>query len=726
MTLPLSILKTVALLGFVVVRLACAAQPVNTLDFSTGKESFNSRGSECSAVDEAGNFYYEMAKVGFLNDTIRNDTIILTRLNNKGHIAWQQKFGGAGTNGFISAMTVFENKLFLSICFNGEIAIGDSIYTTPTDTLDATALNLGTIVLKMDSSGNLISHRIIGFGRDLYINNFISFKQNSIVASALFTDLVDFLPWGIHRIFLPGQPRQNFCYLELDSNFEFLLARHSDNIFCNTSFHSNMLLKGNLLIGRFKKDTLAFGNIKMGTDFYDYCPFLFVLDSAKNVSKVVQGKNTIPGQPIVDGFTYSVADDSSGNIYCLVGCYGAYEFAGLTIGKPNDVSFGLLKLDPQGNGIWQKTITTHGFRWFGSPMSFDRKANKIWLRTAVQDTFSLGEYHFSEPPTADHKMAIARLDGDGNVEFVKVIGFDSDASIIYGSSIGIDSSGNFYSLMESNFPDDFQADCFEAPEIASFPPDDTVRQYWVKIGPCTLKKDSIITHWPLCDSQRSIRTFYHSTYSPLRYEWSTGDTGAVFSPPNGGTYRLIVSDATCCADTQYFQLPLLPTLPQPEIIGETETGTAFAESYHITIPDSVVIQWTVTGGTVVSGQGTDSITVAWQNPGLGELIVQVSDSAATCFRTDTMQVTITALSQLLTCRTWHVSPNPATSQVRIQGTELGNVHYSLTDLAGKFWLNGSSTQPDFTISIGGLSKGVYILLIQSASGLQTTTKLVIE
>lgn len=712
MTLPFSILKTVTLLGLVVVGLESAAQPVRTLDFSTGKEPLNYGGSECSAVDEAGNFYYEMAKVGFLNDTIRNDTIILTRLNNKGHIAWQQKFGGAGTNGFISAMTVFENKLFLSICFNGKIAIGDSIYTTPTDTLDATALNFGTTLLQMDSSGNLVSNRIIGYGRDFYINNFLSFKQNSIVASALFTDLVDFLPLGIHRIFLPGQPSQNFCYLELDSNFEFLFARHSDNIFCNTAPFNNLIRKDNVLCGRFKKDSLTFGNVKIGTDFYDYCPFLFILDSTKNVSKVVQGKNTIPGQPIIDGYTFSVADDSAGNIYCLVKCYGAYEFAGLTIGKPNDASFSLLKLDLQGNGIWQKTITTNGFWWFGRPMSFDRKANKIWLRTAVQDTFSLGEYHFSEPPTEDHKIAIARLDANGNVEFVKVIGFDSDASIIYGS-IGIDSSGNFYSLMESNFPDPFRADCFEAPQIAAFPPNDTVRQYWLKIGPCTLKKDSIHMTISPCSDENIIKAHYSSLTGPVRYEWSTGDTNHIFTPPGGGQYRLIVSDVTCCADTQYFQIPYFPQIPQPIIAGINSVGLGSAQSYAVLVPDSLVVQWTISGGQIESGQSSDSIAVSWQQAGIGQVIVVVSDSSGQCTKTDTLFVLISGTSKRFSPVSWKATPNPTTGLVHVRGSKSEEVEYNLFDIQGKNCFKGKSDSSDFEINLEGLPKGIFGLQLKT-------------
>jgi gliding motility-associated-like protein len=111
----------------------------------------------------------------------------------------------------------------------------------------------------------------------------------------------------------------------------------------------------------------------------------------------------------------------------------------------------------------------------------------------------------------------------------------------------------------------------------------------------------------------------------------------------GGDVCLVASNG--CGDSDPGCLPVgVEDIPDaPVIIGPADVCELGTESYSVTaVPGAVDYIWVVTGGTIVSGQGTSSATVNWTQPGNASVCVTVENgcglSPETC-----LPVTIGAL-----------------------------------------------------------------------------------
>lgn len=104
---------------------------------------------------------------------------------------------------------------------------------------------------------------------------------------------------------------------------------------------------------------------------------------------------------------------------------------------------------------------------------------------------------------------------------------------------------------------------------------------------------------------------------------------------NENAYLAVVSENVigCVSDTMRYPVKineqLEPGLPfgTTEVCGNDRTGMV----YEVPQTPGSAYDWTVTGGAIVSGQGTHSITVDWDAPGANPLIgtVQFTESATT-------------------------------------------------------------------------------------------------
>ncbi|MBU0765537.1 MAG: PKD domain-containing protein [Bacteroidetes bacterium] len=126
--------------------------------------------------------------------------------------------------------------------------------------------------------------------------------------------------------------------------------------------------------------------------------------------------------------------------------------------------------------------------------------------------------------------------------------------------------------------------------------------------------------------------------TPYIYLWSTGESEAVITGLATGNYTVTVTDDNGCQSTGSVDIHE----PPPALI--TITGNIQAVEYE-TLPYSVpqntgsLYEWTITGGSLVSGQGTSSVQVMWGTPGIGTVIVSET-SAAGCLSGDTLTVLI--------------------------------------------------------------------------------------
>ncbi len=100
-----------------------------------------------------------------------------------------------------------------------------------------------------------------------------------------------------------------------------------------------------------------------------------------------------------------------------------------------------------------------------------------------------------------------------------------------------------------------------------------------------------------------------------------------------GTGTLQVSDSVdatgCFAISSVYNVSINEN-PNPVILGKDSVCASSFQSYKIPNATGHVCQWTLTGGTIITGQGTDSIYVSWGAAGLRTMSVSDSNTVTGC------------------------------------------------------------------------------------------------
>ena len=130
-----------------------------------------------------------------------------------------------------------------------------------------------------------------------------------------------------------------------------------------------------------------------------------------------------------------------------------------------------------------------------------------------------------------------------------------------------------------------------------------------------------------------------------KYEWSTGDTLRIITVKEPGEYIVRVEDNAGCEGFDTVNVIEYPN-PDPEISGENEV-CEFVEglNYSIEALEGHTYAWNISGGAIISGTGTNSVTINWENPGQAYLEVNVSNDTTGCTGYDRLDVEIVAEPQ---------------------------------------------------------------------------------
>lgn len=141
---------------------------------------------------------------------------------------------------------------------------------------------------------------------------------------------------------------------------------------------------------------------------------------------------------------------------------------------------------------------------------------------------------------------------------------------------------------------------------------------------------------------------------------------------------------------------------------ETYTTTAGAASYD----------WTVVGGTIQSGQGTDMITVVWDgNIEENSVTVEVGDGEG-CTKSQTSDVTVLGVGiDELEALGAEINPNPSNGIFNLVVKDADPVSVRILDLAGKAIqtenLFGSTR---YSLNMESAPAGLYILELETKKG----------
>ncbi len=110
-----------------------------------------------------------------------------------------------------------------------------------------------------------------------------------------------------------------------------------------------------------------------------------------------------------------------------------------------------------------------------------------------------------------------------------------------------------------------------------------------------------------------------------RYLWSNGFTTRDIMVTQPGSYSVTVTDANGCRGTSPIVTVTQQAPPRPSIDGPAVLCTGSTVSYSVADSGNSNFTWSVTGGAIVSGQGSAGVVVAWgSGPGGSVEVLQRS------------------------------------------------------------------------------------------------------
>ncbi|MFN5606083.1 MAG: hypothetical protein ACK483_00060, partial [Bacteroidota bacterium] len=183
-----------------------------------------------------------------------------------------------------------------------------------------------------------------------------------------------------------------------------------------------------------------------------------------------------------------------------------------------------------------------------------------------------------------------------------------------------------------------------------------------------------------------------------------------------GTYYIKATNGSCS-----WIKPVTVTInpqPTPSITGSNSIcASSTGNVYSVTNVTGNTYGWTVTGGTVTAGAGTNSITVIWGAAGTGTVEVLETITATSCTQTNSLSVTI--------------NPNPTpsiTGSTAVCTTNEGYV-YSVASVAGNTYawtvtggtVTAGAGTNSITVTWGAVGTGsVAVTQTVTATGCATT------
>lgn len=174
-------------------------------------------------------------------------------------------------------------------------------------------------------------------------------------------------------------------------------------------------------------------------------------------------------------------------------------------------------------------------------------------------------------------------------------------------------------------------------------------------------------------------------------------------------------------------------LPSPEVTGESLVCDNHTEDYSVEENDGSTYTWTVTGGTIIAGEGTYVITVEWGEPGNGTVDVEEISAAGCEGISETFDVVIddcTDIDENIAENDISIYPNPAKNHLNIKiNTDVNTQGTAMIfDLAGKQLMNQEIKSGNQTIqfNIAELKGGLYLIKIHYENGFDITKRFIKE
>ena len=211
--------------------------------------------------------------------------------------------------------------------------------------------------------------------------------------------------------------------------------------------------------------------------------------------------------------------------------------------------------------------------------------------------------------------------------------------------------------------------------------------------------------------------------APLGFEsylWSNGFEGNPLETDNPGFYSVTATDESGCEITSNFvYVEELPSPSLNDILGSTDVGIYETLVYYTQPNSGSTFSWIIenNSGEILSGQGTNSIEVSWDNEGVAVIYVTETNIDG-CENTNSLTIEVSDYTSLNENNNsdFIIYPNPSTknSSIYINNESGESYNVNLVDLNGKIIDSYKNIEEkSFNFSTHNLAKGTYFFQIIS-------------
>ena len=164
----------------------------------------------------------------------------------------------------------------------------------------------------------------------------------------------------------------------------------------------------------------------------------------------------------------------------------------------------------------------------------------------------------------------------------------------------------------------------------------------IVIGNPPLSMATIVVNPPCSGiNNGSITVNAYGGNPPYQFKLNNGtyQTASAYSNLGAGIYTVSVKDALNNTVSKTDTINFQTTLNNPSISGSNGVPVSSTQNYNIASQNGVIYTWNIINGTLLSGNGTNSIQVQWAAiAGMGKVIANIAKNS--CSAADTLVVSI--------------------------------------------------------------------------------------
>ncbi|MES2779918.1 MAG: S8 family serine peptidase [Bacteroidota bacterium] len=206
----------------------------------------------------------------------------------------------------------------------------------------------------------------------------------------------------------------------------------------------------------------------------------------------------------------------------------------------------------------------------------------------------------------------------------------------------------------------------------------------------------------------------------------SGQTNKTYATQDSGAFTVTTTVSGCASDpSTEIALSLNPKPATAAVSGNAAANYNTDETYSVTATTGSTYQWTITNGTVKSGNGTASVVVSWAVQPTGKVSVVETGSNSCKGDAQSVDITLTpkvGLEQLSFLQGIKVYPNPMHDELTVNfgNNNVKSVTVKLVNIVGQTvseeFLSTLTTGMNYKVDVSKLNTGIYFIEIISAEG----------